>query len=354
MIKILHLNNYLPYTSGVTRYIYQIIKNTKDIFEHEIICFGGDAFEEFKNLNIKVNIIKNRLLSIPNIYFHLFDYVKKNKFDIVHNHHRVFDTLISFIPKRNFRTVTTVHSRVFGRKSLSYRGDKLISYSDAITNHLIRYFKRPINKIVKMKSVIDQSDVVIKVQKDKLITQLNTIEDKLIVFIGRFSKEKGVDILIRAFNEVYRLNNKITLIMIGEGEEEKFLRNFASGNKLPVRIVKPQVNIYDYYNLADVVVLPSRVDPFPFVMLETGLMKKPFIGSNVDGIPELIKHKVNGLLFKSESVSELVDSFRMILENQVLSIEIANNLHKDVIENYTTEKVIPEYVAFYNSLYNSR
>jgi len=201
-----------------------------------------------------------------------------------------------------------------------------------------------------MKSFIDQFDVEIKVQKDKLIEQLNTVEDILIVFIGRFSEEKGVDILIQAFNEFYRLNNKVTLIMIGEGEEEIFLRNFASENKLPVRVLKPQVNIYDYYNIADVVVLPSRVDPFPFVMLETGLMKKPFIGSNVDGIPELIKHKVNGLLFKSESVSELVDSFRIVLEEKDFEMEIANNLHKDVIENYTTEKVIPEYVALYNSL----
>jgi len=351
MIKILHLNNYLPHTSGVSRYIYQIIKNTNDLFEHEILCFGGDAIEEFRNLNIKVNVIKkNRLVSIPTIYFHLLNYIKKNNFDIVHNHHRVFDTLISFIPKRNFRTVTTVHSKVFGRKSLSYRSDKLISYCDAITNHLLNYFNRPDSKIHQMKSFISETDRIIQIQKGKLIEQLKTEENILIVFIGRFSREKGVDILIRSFNEVYRLNNKVTLIMIGEGEEEKFLHNYSSENKLSVRILKPQVNIYDYYNLADVVVLPSRVDPFPFVMLETGLMKKPFIGSNVDGIPELIKHKVNGFLFKSGSVSELVDSIRMILEEKDLALEMANNLHKDVIENYTTEKVIPEYVALYNSL----
>jgi glycosyltransferase involved in cell wall biosynthesis len=117
-----------------------------------------------------------------------------------------------------------------------------------------------------------------------------------------------------------------------------------------VKILNPQKNIYDYYNIADVIVLPSRVDPFPFVMLETGLMKKPFIGSNVDGIPELIKHKVNGVLFKNESVNELVNSLSIILEEKIFAQEIANNLYKDVIESYTAEKVIPEYVALYNSI----
>ena len=120
-------------------------------------------------------------------------------------------------------------------------------------------------------------------------------------------------------------------------------------NKLSVIILKPQVNIYDYYKIADVIVLPSRVDPFPFVMLETGLMKKPFIGSNVDGIPELIKHKVNGLLFKSENVGELVSTLKIILEDELFAQRMADNLYEDVYENYTVTKVIPEYIKLYNS-----
>ena len=140
------------------------------------------------------------------------------------------------------------------------------------------------------------------------------------------------------------------MILIGEGEEEKQLKEFCKKYQLPVKFISPVSNIYDYYNLADVVVLPSRVDPFPFVMLETGLMRKPFIGSNVDGIPELIKHKVNGVLFQNENVNELVKSFQMILEDKLFAQQIADNLYKDVVENYTAVKVIPEYVNFYNSL----
>ena len=173
MLKILHLNNIISYTSGVTRYIYLVIKNTKNIFEHEIFCLGGDAIERFRNQSIKVNIINgNGLPLIPKIYLTLFSYIKKNNFDIVHNHHRLFDTVISFIPNKKFKTITTVHSKVYGRKMFSYRADKLISYSSAITNHLIQYFDSPQVKIQVMKSIIDESDIKLEIQEEKLKTQL--------------------------------------------------------------------------------------------------------------------------------------------------------------------------------------
>lgn len=351
MKKILHLNNYISYTSGVTRYIYQIVKNTKDFFEHEIISFGGEAKNLFEELQIKITELNySSILSVPSLYKFLWNYCRQSNIDIVHNHHRLFDTITSMLPEKKFNTVTTVHSKVSNLKVISYKAAKLISVSDSMTKYLIEYFKKSENKIYTFKNFVDLTDLKIINSKSELANQLGLTGKWIIVFIGRFDKEKGPDILIKAFEKFYRVNNIVSLVMIGEGNLETQMKKLCHEKQLPVNILKPVANIYDYYNLADVVVLPSRVDPFPFVMLETGLMQKPFIGSNVDGIPELIKHKVNGVLFASENVSELVDSLKMIFEEKVFANEIANNLHKDVIEGYTAEKVIPEYVSLYNSL----
>jgi len=351
MLKILHLNNYISYTSGVTRYIYHIVKNTKDIFEHEIICLGGDAIELFKDENVKVTILRySGLFSLPSIYFFLRNFCKKNQFDIIHNHHRVFDTFTSLLPLDSYKKVTTVHSKVYGRKFISYKADNLISVSDSITNHLIKYYKISPSKIKRIKNFVDISDIKIKIEKDQLKAQLGLTDQLVIMFIGRFSKEKGVDILVTALKELYCINNKISLVMVGAGEEKMSIKKFYSENRLPIRLVNPARNVFDYYNIADVIVLPSRVDPFPYVMLESGLMNKPFIGSNVDGLSELIKHRTNGLLFESENVSELIKCIQMILEDQTLANQISQNLHNEVIENYSVEKVISEYITFYNSL----
>lgn len=351
MLKILHLNNYISYTSGVTRFLYHLIKNTKDTINHEILCFGGDALELFQKENIKVTVLREgNLFTLPNIYLFLLSYCKKNKFNILHNHHRIFDTITAMLPGKSFKTITSVHSKVFGLRFLSYKSDKLISVSDSITNHLTRYYRKPADKIRRMKNFIDISDIKIEIERSELKKQLALGDDDVILYVGRFSKEKGVDILIKAFKDLYSLSNKVSLIMIGEGKEGVSLKKFCSENKLHVQFQNPVTNVFNYYNIADVVVLPSRVDPFPYVMLEAGLMNKPFIGSNVDGIPELIKHRVNGLLFRNENASELVKLIRLLLEDKALAEQISLNLYNEVIENYSAEKVVPEYLAFYNSL----
>jgi glycosyltransferase involved in cell wall biosynthesis len=312
---------------------------------------GGDAAMLFKEQNVKVTLLKySGLFSLPHIYFFLRSYCKKNHFDIIHNHHRIFDAITGVLPFGNFKTITTVHSKVYGHKFISYKADNLISVSESITNHLVKYYKISLSKIKRIKNFVDISDVKIKIEKDHLKEQLGLTDQLVVMFIGRFSKEKGVDILVTALKEFYSINNKVSLVMVGAGEKEMSIKNFCFQNKLPVRLVNSARNVFDYYNIADVIVLPSRVDPFPYVMLESGLMSKPFIGSNVDGISELIKQEVNGLLFESENVNELTKCIQMIQEDQTLAEQISQNLHNEVIENYSVEKVISEYITFYNSL----
>lgn len=351
MLKILHLNNFMSYTSGVARYIYQIVKNTSNIFEHEIVCLNGNAEELTKELKVKVTVLNYpRWLSLPGIYLFMLNHCKKNKFDIIHSHHRIFDTVSAMLPNSNFKSLTSVHSKVYGKKLFSYKADNLISNSDSITNHLVQYYKKSPSRIKRLENFVDKSNLKLSIEKDVLKKQLALSENKIIMFVGRFHREKGVDILVKAFNELHRTNKMISLLLIGEGEEKKMLKEYCSVNNLPVHILSPKKSIFDYYNIADIIVLPSRIDPFPYVMLDSGLMNKPFIGSNVDGIPELIKHRVNGLLFESENVNELSRSMQIILDDQVLAEQIARKLNDDVITNYYVEKVISTYIGFYNSL----
>lgn len=352
MKKIIHLTNYISYTSGVTRYIYLLIKHTKQFFDHEIICFEGDAFELFRKDKIKITKLNCKgVKSFPGIFFYLNNYCKTNGVDIIHNHHRIFDTLTSLLPSKKIRTVTTVHSKVFGMKLLSYRADRIISVSDSITNHLTRYFNKSAQKVRRLKNFIDETELGIDIPAIELKKYFNLTDRKVILFAGRFSKEKGVDILIRAFKNLSNRCHNSALIMVGEGKEESELKKYSAENKLPVYFNVPVKNIFNFYNIADLVVLPSRVDPFPYVMLESGLMKKPFIGSKVDGIQELIKDNVNGILFEKECIDDLVNSVLLILRDESAGKKLANELHRIVMDNYTAEKVISDYIEFYNSLF---
>ena len=101
---------------------------------------------------------------------------------------------------------------------------------------------------------------------------------------------------------------------------------------------------------ADVCVLPSKRDPFPSFMLHSGLHKKPFIGSNIDGIAELIKNNYNGLLFDNKSPLELAYKIYQFKTDKELAKKCAENLHNRVVNRYTQEFVVPRIERVYREL----
>ena len=145
-------------------------------------------------------------------------------------------------------------------------------------------------------------------------------------------------------------NNNFSLILVGEGDNDIDYKRYISRHNLNVEIIVPQKNLIQYFLVADLCVLPSERDPFPNFMLQAGLHKKPFIGANVDGIGELISDGVNGLLFKSGDENELAEKIMKFAGNPDFAACCANNLHKDVVNNYTQEFIIPKIRKLYNSL----
>lgn len=350
-MRILHLNNIISLTSGVTRHIYNLTRATKNNFENEVICFGGDAIELFKDAGIKIKVLKNRhYLGLLSNYTFLSKYCIENKIDIIHNHHRLFDFITHFIPDKSITRITTVHSKVFGCKPFSYKSSILIAVGESIKNHLINYFHKQPEQVRILNNFIVPEDYSSSIEKHALLKQLSIERGtKVILFVGRFHNDKGVDVLLSAVKLLKENTKDFILIMMGEGKEGNFLQSFAEKYDLPVLIKKPVQNIYDFYNIADIVVLPSRVDPFPYIMLEAGLMKKAFIGSKVDGIAELIKHRENGILFQSENIEGLNSSLKLLLSDESLAKMISENLFKDIIEKYTADNSIPAFVSLYQS-----
>ncbi len=150
---------------------------------------------------------------------------------------------------------------------------------------------------------------------------------------------------------IYRISNpSIHLLLIGDGPNNQEAKSFCDIHKTTTTFLSSKENIFDYYNLIDLVVLPSRVDPFPLTMLEAGYMNRPFLGSNVDGIPELISNEENGLLFESGNVEELKAQIIRIYNDRKFGEKLAENLHKKVLDSFTVDKIIPQYEKLYSEL----
>ncbi|MDQ1353945.1 MAG: hypothetical protein QG657_4254 [Acidobacteriota bacterium] len=104
------------------------------------------------------------------------------------------------------------------------------------------------------------------------------------------------------------------------------------------------------YKNAAVCVVPSLQESFGQTVIESFVYKTPVIASNSGALPEIIKHKKNGLLFTPNSHEDLVAQVRTILSNPDLSKRLVENALEDAKTNYTSERMITEYIDLYEEV----
>lgn len=346
-LKILFIVPSFTKTDGRSYYTYLLIKY---LSQNNINCFLLTDIESdtsrFIPLGIKIYqsdiMSKNPLSVFRNINL-INSIQKENSIDIIHNSHRFTELLASLAKSKNnsFNSVMTVLSIVNKKYFIEYNSDRIITVSQGLKNILINKYKKSPEKISVIHPFIDAN--LIKIFKNE------KQNNKFIIYAdGRFHKEKDFITLLKAIELIK--NENVILNICGEGEEEQFLKNYVTQHNLPVNFLPPVYDRSEYFNDADLCVLPSIRDPFPLFMLLAGAYKKTFIGADTDGIPELIINNENGLLFPKSDYESLSKKILYVINNPSHADKMAENLNKYVLENYSEKKVIPKIINIYQSL----
>lgn len=141
------------------------------------------------------------------------------------------------------------------------------------------------------------------------------------LFIGRLSKEKGVNVLVNAFS---KLKDK-KVVIVGDGPELFNLENFVKENKLEnIKFLgyKKGEELKDLIKKSKAVIVPSVVyENQPMSIIEAFSFGKVVIGSNIGGIPELIGNNERGFLFKMGSSNDLINKINAFEESDEFVIE---------------------------------
>ncbi|HEX3928882.1 MAG TPA: glycosyltransferase [Gemmatimonadales bacterium] len=117
------------------------------------------------------------------------------------------------------------------------------------------------------------------------------LDRAVFLWIGRMAHVKGLDVLLTAWRDVANLPTPPLLVLIGDGEERTALARMAVPFGDSVRFVGPVAHeaLARWYRAADAVVLPSRSEGVPNVLLEGLACGTPFIASEVGGVPDLLE-----------------------------------------------------------------
>lgn len=295
---------------------------------------------------------------------------RKEEVDLLHTHWIVPQGLIGAICVHLLRCphILSVHgtdvniaaeSRVIGglTRFVTRNCDKILTNSTYTRNVLISIDPSADDKV----EVIPMGVDIEKLRNAQNGNDTKTSGAPHILYIGRLIDWKGLEYLIEAFAIVSHRVPGVQLVIGGEGPEEGKLKQQVEHLGLSesvqfVGFIESQ-DLSRYYHEAAVFVLPSiqtkgQTEGLGVVLLEAMACGTPVVGSNVGGIPDIIKDGWNGYLFQERSPTQLAERIILLLENSAIREQFQENGLRTVYENYSWEQVSLKFIRKYERLVN--
>lgn len=166
-------------------------------------------------------------------------------------------------------------------------------------------------------------------------------------YIGVLAPWKGVHVLVKAFSKINQKRSKLLIFGGGDKSYEEYLRNLAKGFNVEFKGGYDYKKLKDILSNIDVGVVPSIwYEVFGQTVVQLLSAKIPVIGSNIGGIPDLVIHNENGLLFKAGDVEDLARKMETIVQNP----KILRKLRKGIQNVKTMQEHASELEEIYVSL----
>jgi glycosyltransferase involved in cell wall biosynthesis len=364
---------------GVQRNFVEYINNSiklNDRLSHKVYTLG-EVDPQYR-ISVKVYNIKK----FKNLLSLILDIVSRNR--IVHFYNNLISlkvaTLLFLLPvhKLILHERGTIWNAPSSRGPLlrfvAWKSCLILVNSNATRIMLEKKFYIFSEKIRVLHNGIDTT---IKCTKKRI--KRENLSPLRVGFIGRLDTPKGVHVLIDAMR--YLVDNNIELVIAGDGALKHVLKSQAEGiNNISFigRVADP----YIFLSSIDLLVVPSIREPLGNVCIEAGLCRVPVLAANVDGIPEIIKHKKTGeLINATEKISidlpvgaipipefvidsttkELCTPMQIspkLLARKILELTTepkklecyANNLHDEVIDYFNINRYSAELHAIYREI----
>ncbi len=175
---------------------------------------------------------------------------------------------------------------------------------------------------------------------------------RTVVCVCRLTYQKGVDVLLRAWNLVHAQAPAARLIIVGNGPLRRELEHLAEalGVASTVEFTGLQSDVPAQLQRAGVAVLASRFEGMPNAVLEAMACGLACVATRVSGSEELIQHGVNGLLVEPEDDQGLGQALLSLLQDPALAQTYGHAARVTVEQYYSLDRMTDRYFALYETL----
>jgi L-malate glycosyltransferase len=195
-----------------------------------------------------------------------------------------------------------------------------------------------------------------KISDSPLRQELAPNGEKILIHVSNFRAVKRPVDCVEIFAKVLEKGGDARLIMVGDGPEYSAVHHRARTLNVleKVEFVGKQPKIADYLGVADVSLLPSDMESFGLAALEAQACEVPVVASRVGGIPEVVTDGETGFMSDVGDTEKMSDDVLKLLNNDELRQSFGAKGRELAVSRYSSEKIIPQYIAFYEKILQSK
>lgn len=391
--KVCFLVNDIFSLGGVQRVVSVIANSLCKDYDITILCIGNNVEVNRTTYNLderikvdvksdilKVNIIKKiiyKIAKVINERTNIFQHNKKNILSEIYfpkcireklyNHLNSSDFDIVIGVEGNFSLLLATISDMLDCKTMGWQHN---SY-DAYLKNKNKYhwkqdclFKKYLPKLDRYivltnydkrmyKKEMDIDCIVINNPKSFISNEKSKLINKQFLAAGRFNYQKGFDLLIESFNEFAKHNDDWNLVIVGEGEEKdkiiKLINKYNLQNR--IQIDNFTDNIQKYFLQSSILLLPSRWEGMPMIVLESMEMGVPVISYDISACTQLIKNNCEGILVDKYNTKQFAQGMNELSSSYKKRKEMSKHI-SDKIKNYDINTISLNWKIIISELVN--
>ncbi len=371
-----NFSNFMKESINITT--FEFAKELKRLGNNVFIVSNAGKEKRYKEVEgVKIFIEgKRRNKSFLNpiyIYEQLFIHkkiiqkiLKKERIDIIH-HFSASPILLlrALIAKAGLKQIKLIHTmKSYSQNKFGNLFYKILNNADMITVSTEIMKKRLIsknilgNKINVIRSYIDIKKFKV-LNKDKLKIKYSYGKKRIIFYYGSLYEQKGVKYLLKAMPKVIRDNKDVVLIIAPRSgkfynkEYDAMIKNLGITKNL--KIITEDINVVDYLNLSDLLVLPysslTRTEGNPSCLLEAIACKTPVVTTDFPELREIVTPEQDVLMAKPRDVVSLAENINRLLKDKKLQKKLVENAYKKSKE-FDVKIITKQFIKLYEELLN--
>jgi 1,4-alpha-glucan branching enzyme len=359
---------------GLSRHVYDLSRHLiKQGIEVHVVTSHIHGYPDYE-LNQGVHVHRVKTYQEKDVDFMgwvfqfnlaMIDYTKTLirkyvHFDIIHAHDWLVGHAAKWL-KHQFQIplTATIHATEHGRNHglhtelqrkihdqeyvLTYEAARVICCSHYMNKEIQQLFALPADKIDIIPNGVDTDLVKINSVNEGLRHQYALPFEKIVFFVGRMVREKGVQLLLESIPGILSRCPQAKFVLGGKGPMLEELKRKAWEMGIHEKVIFTGFIDDETRNqllhFASATVFPSLYEPFGIVALEAMAAKTPVIVSDTGGLAEIVEHEVDGLKVIPGDVHSLVTQISSLLNNEDLAEKLMKNASTKIAELYQWDQI---------------